>query len=77
MVPRLPRALVAQARGLKAFQRVRGVATPTDLLRAVLAEVLGALSTRRLGVLDVLIGLADMSETAWRTRRRPANAWSA
>lgn len=73
--PRLPKELEVQAKRRGALQRKRGLSSAAQLLRALLAYVLCAPSFRRVGMWAVLIGLADLSEAAWRKALSRASDW--
>jgi hypothetical protein len=75
IIPWLPADLTAQAHALGAFQRQRAIASPTDLLRGLLAYGLGTTSFRQLGAWSVLTDLADISAKAWRQRLLQATPW--
>ena len=75
VVARLPATRDLHARRLGALRRTRGIASSSDLLRALLAYALGLSSFRLLGAWAVVLGIADLSEAAWRKRLRTANAW--
>lgn len=75
VVPRLPADLESQAKARGAFVRSRELRNATDLLRAILAYVLHAPSFRQVGVWAVLLGIANISEAAWRKGMRRAGAW--
>lgn len=75
IVPQLPAELDEQARVLKALQRTREIDRASDLLRALLAWALGGCSFRQLGCWAVILGVADISEAAWRKRVRLCGDW--
>lgn len=75
VLPQLPADYEQQAESLKAFVRQREIKGAGDLLRALLAYVLCAPSFRQLGSWALLIGLANISNVAWRSRLRQARAW--
>jgi Transposase DDE domain len=75
VVPLLPVDLEAQARGLGAFTRRRGLACASDLLRGLLAYVLVAASFQHLGAWGVLAGVAPLSAPAWHKRLVASRAW--
>lgn len=72
---RLPAELEQAARVYQALQRCRGLQSASDLLRGILGYVLGVMSVREWGAWAVLLGLANISETAWRKHLRKANTW--
>jgi hypothetical protein len=75
IVSRLPANLEEQAKVLGALQRRRGIKQASQLLRAVLSWILCQRSLRQLGVWAVLMGIADLSDTAWRKRLAKCGDW--
>ena len=75
VVKQLPRDAEEQAFRLKAFVRCREIKSVGDLLRGLLAYVLCVSSFQQLGCWAVLLGLANISDSAWRKRLKQANAW--
>jgi hypothetical protein len=75
VLKQLPRDAEEQAFVLGAFVRCREIKSVGDLLRALLVYVLCVSSFRQLGSWAVLLGVANISETAWRKRLCNASAW--
>jgi Transposase DDE domain len=75
IVPQLPVGWQEQADILRAHQRTREIRSASDLLRGLLAYTLCVTSFRHLGAWGVLVGLADISDTAWRKHLRQAGEW--
>jgi hypothetical protein len=72
---RLPAGTEEQAFKLGVFVRCREIQSVGDLLRALLAYVLCVSSFRQWGSWAVLLGIANISDTAWRKRLKQARAW--
>jgi hypothetical protein len=75
VLTKLPAETEKQAFLLGAWVRCREIKSAGDLLRALLAYVLCVSSFRQLGSWAVLLGIANISDTAWRKRLKQANAW--
>jgi hypothetical protein len=71
----LPTTLAAKAKELKAFQRARAFASPTDLLRGLLVYALSPFGFRWLGAWGVLTEVADLSASAWHDALIRSSAW--
>jgi hypothetical protein len=73
IVSRLPATFQTKAYELQVFQRARGLSSPSDLLRGLLAYALHGFSSRAWAAWAVLIGLATISERAWCGHLRRAS----
>jgi hypothetical protein len=75
VVPHLPADLAEQAQRLGAFRRKRGLNSPTDLLRGLLAAVLVSSSLQHLAAWAVLASVAQISAPAWHKHLQNSSAW--
>ncbi len=75
MLKRLPSEWQEQAFKLGAWQRVRKLASVSDLLRALLVYAACGYSFRQLGIWATLVGVGSLSERAWRKRVERAQEW--
>ncbi len=75
VVPRLPATLQQQAEALEVFERKRAFPNMHAVLRGLLAYVLGVYSFKQVGLWATLIGLASISDTAWRHWLLKASQW--
>jgi hypothetical protein len=75
VLSQLPEDWEGQAYQLQAYVRDREVQGPAQLLRAVLGYVLCGFSFRHLACWAVLIGLPNLSDTAWRKRVQHCHGW--
>ena len=73
----LPATLEAQARTLKAFERVREIPNAQSLLRALLCYVLSLSSLKHLSGWSRLVGVTSkvISAQAWHKRLQKAAPW--
>jgi len=75
LVQRLPSDWQEQALQLKAWQRLRKLATVAQLLRALLMYAACGFSFRQLGLWATVVGVGCLSERAWRKRVERAQEW--
>lgn len=68
-------SLKASARDTKAFLRARGIQSPVDMLRMILAYCLGCCGLRATSAWAASIGLADVANTALLYRLRRSEQW--